>query len=143
MTLPRPLIVALGELERGVREEPGPPASPRIAEYLRGVGQAPDDEIPWCSAFVEWCVARAGIVGTRTARARSWLSWGEPTPARAGAVAVMWRTDPSGPQGHVGFLLDATRYDLYVLGGNQGDRVSVARFGKERILGYRQPTGGW
>ncbi|KKK66354.1 hypothetical protein LCGC14_2964930, partial [marine sediment metagenome] len=40
---------------------------------------ASEDETPWCSSFVNFCVCEAGynpIKETGSARARSWLSWG-------------------------------------------------------------------
>ncbi|MEG8056929.1 hypothetical protein QP150_09490 [Sphingomonas sp. 22L2VL55-3] len=43
--------------------------------------------------------------------------------------------------GHVGFYVgeDATAY--HVLGGNQGDTVSVARIAKDRCIARRWPSG--
>ena len=43
--------------------------------------------------------------------------------------------------GHVGFYVgeDLTSYD--VLGGNQGDRVSIMRLEKSRCVARRWPTG--
>ena len=57
---------------------------------------------------------------------------------RFGAVAVLSRgSDPSA--GHVGFLLGETDGHVLLLGGNQGDAVSVAAFPKTRLLGFRWP----
>ncbi|RZL83684.1 MAG: hypothetical protein EOP66_03605 [Sphingomonas sp.] len=69
-------------------------------------------------------------------RAKSWATWGVNLRAERlapGAVLVFER--PGG--GHVGFYVgeDATAY--HVLGGNQGDRVTVARIEKERCIARR------
>src|SRR5687767_318890 len=67
--------VAVGEL--GQRERAGKRRNnPRILGYLRAVGLEGWDETPWCAAFANWCMARAGIAGTGRATARSWLAWG-------------------------------------------------------------------
>ena len=71
--------IALKELESTVREVEGSADNSRILDYLRttdypNVGL--HDEVPWCSAFVNWCLKEAGIEGTNSAAALSWLSWG-------------------------------------------------------------------
>jgi lysozyme family protein len=72
--------------------------------------------------------------------ARSYLAWGETlSEPRTGAVAVLSRgSDPS--LGHVGFLVGLTPSEAVLLGGNQGDAVSVATFPRSRLLGLRWPT---
>jgi lysozyme family protein len=59
---------------------------------------------------------------------------------RLGCLAVLWRGDPTGPEGHVGFFLGADASGVHLLGGNQGDRVSVEVFPRGRVLGYRWPA---
>jgi uncharacterized protein (TIGR02594 family) len=138
------LSAAFAELERGVEEFPDSAAvaeNPRIVEYHRGVGIGPDDETPWCAAFVNWCLVQGGAVGTAKPNARSYQDWGLTDPGRLGAVAVLWRGSPNGWQGHVGFVLDNSHPDLvYLLAGNQGDRVSVRGFPRNRLLSYRWPA---
>jgi uncharacterized protein (TIGR02594 family) len=73
-------------------------------------------------------------------RASSWATWGSPIQAdrlAPGAILVFER--PGG--GHVGFYVgeDATTYS--VLGGNQGDKVSIARVAKSRCVARRWPKG--
>lgn len=136
------LIVALDELADGVLEVPGPGSNPRILDYLATVGLSNvGDETPWCAGFVQWCLQQAGRPGTGRAAARSYLRWGRQTTADVGAVAVLWRGSPKGWQGHVGFVLDKDAATVTLLGGNQGDRVSVARYPVERVLDYRIPAG--
>jgi uncharacterized protein (TIGR02594 family) len=135
------LRFAFDELLAGVAELPGPPTQPRIALYEKTVGMAPDDELPWCAAFVHWCLAQAGLAGTGKPSARSFTSWGNPTPPRFGAVAVYWRVDPKGWQGHVGFVVGSSPGTLIVLGGNQGNAVSIELFSNAKLLGCRWPLG--
>jgi uncharacterized protein (TIGR02594 family) len=135
--LPLSVLFALGELQRGVREITGAASNDRIAMYLATVGQPGNDEIAWCSAFVNWCVEQAGLGGTGKPNARSWLSWGKQvvTPI-FGDIAVFRRG--TGWQGHVGFVLDVSTSLIMLLGGNQGDRVSVSQYGIAELLGYRR-----
>jgi len=133
----------IAECELGVREVPGGGDNPRIVEYLEStnIGQ-PDnqnDETPWCSAFANWCMEQAGIKGTRSAWARSWLDWGrEPTDEEfdKGVIVILERGTNSG---HVGFLDDWNGEQVRLLGGNQSDAVGYAWFPMERVLGWRVP----
>jgi len=130
------LPIALGEV--GVKEFPGSADNPRIVEYLHSTNlPAPDrsnDETYWCSAFVNWCIERAGYEGTDSAWAKSWLNWGKTigTP-RKGCIVIFKRDDG----GHVGFYMDETNTAIKVLGGNQSDEVSISGYSKKNLLGYR------
>jgi uncharacterized protein (TIGR02594 family) len=135
------LVPAFQELILGVHEIPGPATNDRIAKYLATVGQASDDEIPWCSAFVNFCLQEAGIGGTGQPNARSFVAWGEPTEGKVGAVCVLSRGDPAGWQGHVGFVVGLEPGRVFLLNGNQADSVSVASHHTRRLLGYRWPAG--
>ena len=139
MDQPRWLACAWDEL--GQREIDGSTDNPRILAYFRAVGQDGilHDEVPWCAAFVGACLERAGIASTRSLMARSYEGWGAPLDdGRLGAVVVMSRGgDPS--LGHVGFLLGEDDDHVFLLGGNQGDAVTVAAFPKARIVGVRWP----
>lgn len=129
---------AVGEL--GVTEAPGEADNPRIVEYHAATSlHSKDDETPWCSAFANWCMWKAGIEGTKSAAARSWLRWGDRVEPRFGCVVILWRGAPTSEQGHVGFYVKEDDSNVYLLGGNQGDAVSVARYPKTRVLGFRFP----
>ena len=104
--------------------------NPRILEYFaatekKGKGQWAETD-SWCSAFVNWCMRQAGIPGTGSAMARSWLHWhsGEKLDqARIGAVAVFPRgSNPK--QGHVAMVWSSDDDNLEVLGGNQDAHVA-------------------
>lgn len=97
--------------------------------------------IPWCAVGQNWALREVGKTGTNSAMARSFLRWGVAldTP-RVGCIVVMWRGDhDDGETGHVGqYVREDSRY-VYVLGCNQGDAVSIAKFPKSRVLAYRWP----
>jgi uncharacterized protein (TIGR02594 family) len=140
---------AIAKAKFGIHEIPGRKANTFIVECLESTTLGkPDnqtDETPWCSAFANRVMQLAGIEGTNSAWARSWLDWGrEPTDDEfgKGVVVVLSRGATSG---HVGFLVDweYSQVDgdkVKLLGGNQGNAVSEAWFSMDRVLGYRVPA---
>jgi uncharacterized protein (TIGR02594 family) len=89
--------------------------------------------------MAEW-MADCGIQAPASAfRARAWATWGQPlTVPILGCVAVFGRAGG----GHVGLVAgEDARGRLMVLGGNQGDAVSIAPFDPARLLAYRWPAG--
>jgi uncharacterized protein (TIGR02594 family) len=101
-------------------------------------------EIPWCGEFVDTCMNlsdhRANL--ENPLGARNWLKFGNPVEPSFGAVMVFWRGRQDGWQGHVGFYVGEDSTHFHILGGNQGNRVSVARIARTRLLGARWPIGG-
>jgi uncharacterized protein (TIGR02594 family) len=137
--IPKWIEIAVREL--GQHEIAGAGANAHIAEFLTSVGQAGDDEIPWCAAFVNWCLAQAGELGTGKALAKSYMNWGVHCDPQIGAVAVMDRgIDPN--MGHVAFVLDyQPDVDfVYLIGGNQGNRVGINLKHAEIIKDFRWPV---
>jgi uncharacterized protein (TIGR02594 family) len=137
--------------EKGIREIAGSQANPRIVEYLKSTNlpepDASSDETAWCSAFVNWCMEKAGYAGTDSAWAKSWLTWGKslPTPQK-GCVVVFERRMSNGTiGGHVGFYLGENTDTVEVFGGNQSNSVISFHYPKDgflgstkyRLLGYR------
>jgi uncharacterized protein (TIGR02594 family) len=134
--------LARREMKDGTEEIPGATEhNPRILEYHASVtGGFDENEIPWCSSFVNWCMEQSDIKGTDSAKARSWEKWGKKlSKPKRGAVAVFWRESKSSGKGHVGFFVEENSTHVSVLGGNQGDRVSVDKYPKARLLSYRWP----
>lgn len=128
----------------GTKEIKGAKHNPIILKWWAAI-RAPfvDDEQPWCAAFVGGVLEECGIRSSRSASARSYLKWGRKMdiPAR-GCIVVFWRGSPQSWNGHVGFLVGIDRNGNYmVLGGNQGDTVTVASFARTRVLGFRWPEG--
>lgn len=139
-----PAWVAEARRHIGAAEVPGKGSQPFIASLWmsyqsvwRALG-ADDSSAPWCGVFVAHCLRTAGLpVVANPYRAKSWLDCGVlmTTPVY-GSIVVYTRTGG----GHVGFVVgrDAAGR-VMTLGGNQGDRVSIAPFDPARVAGYRWP----
>ena len=132
--------IAHGEI--GVAQFPAGQSNSRITQYHDGTNiRGYDDKASWCSSFVNWCLDQVGIAGTGSALARSWLDWGEPLAAPVpGCIVVLSRDDPSGWKGHVGFYLRSDDAFVYLLGGNQLERVREHFYPMTSVLGYRWPA---
>ena len=143
--------VAFRELLFGIAELPGLEHHPRILEYHAEGVVASDDETPWCAGFVNWCLKAAGIRGTQAYRwpgmAQSFRRWGaELQRPDLGCIVVLdrgrgreWLDTGPPPSGHVGFFLGFVGSSVLVLGGNQGNRVSVRAYAKKRVITYHAP----
>lgn len=144
MTEPRWLTRARRNL--GVRETPGPVSTPSILKYrlmAKVLLKGDDGAVPWCAIFVNAMLEAVGIKGSRSGMARSFSSWGRWVPADAiplGAIVVL--SSNRGPaSGHVGFAVGISSTHVWLLGGNQGDAVSIAPFQRSRIVAVRWPAG--
>ena len=135
--------IATAKKYLGQSEIKGPHHNKHILEWWKDIG-APfkDDETPWCGAFVGGVLSEVGIkpvAGGASAQAWLRLPVSLDKPA-VGCVVIFWRGSPSSGLGHVGFVLGQDQAgNLMVLGGNQGDTVSVKPFDKGRVKGYRWP----
>lgn len=134
--IPNHLQLAFSQM--GVKEFAGTPSNPQVEQYLEAVDLPSDDKIPWCAAFANYCVVEVGLKGTGSGLARSFLHLGEQVDdPRPGDIVVLRRgIDPR--KGHVGFYLDQSKTLIYILGGNQNDRVGVNGYSKLRLLQYRR-----
>jgi uncharacterized protein (TIGR02594 family) len=140
----------IAEGEIGTTETPDPNIdNPRIVEYFTATDfmNRGDDEIPWCSAFANWCMAQAGIPGIHSARARSWHEegWSEKLDEPREGCLVVFKRPPNPQSGHVGFyagMEDDNR--IRILGGNQGPEgrgaVNISNQPKDLVLSYRWPS---
>lgn len=144
---------AVAKTYLGVEEAPGKDNNAQIVGWLREVAPwASGDDIPWCSAFVTTIAKHLGLPfphGVLGLRARSWLAIGKPvqlSDARAEEDVVILkrgRGKQPGPEvidwaGHVGFFAGHTPGEVHVLGGNQSDAVTLARFASGDVLGIRR-----
>lgn len=134
------MTIARGEL--GVKEFSGKiNNNPRIVEYHKTTSLgASSDEVSWCAAFVGWVMLKAGYTPTRSALARSYLSWGFALPAPRYGAVVVFRRGNNPTFGHVSIV---TKFDdnyVWCLGGNQSDSVKISRFARNTVLGYRWPS---
>jgi uncharacterized protein (TIGR02594 family) len=132
--------MALARSQLGIKEGPGDDDdNPEVVKYYSstGLGKA-HDSVPWCAAFVGYCLQESGSPGSGGANARSYMQWGKPTSKpQYGDVVVFWRGSKGGWLGHVAFFIRDDGDSVRVLGGNQHDCVCYASMPKEKVLGYR------
>ncbi len=129
-------------MEYGEKEIPGPADNKRITQYFTAVPEFKGrikDQTPHCSAYVNWVFAQAGIVGTGSALARSFLKWGVPCGPVRGAAVIFWRGKKKSPWGHVGLVHRVLDGYVYTLGANQNDQVNISPYPLDKVLGYRFP----
>jgi uncharacterized protein (TIGR02594 family) len=140
-----PYSVAQKELLKNVGQIDGEEDNnERITLYhSTTAGGAAPDEVAWCSSFVNYCVEQAGLAGTDSKAARSWKTWGTRVPQsdwREGDIVVFWRVALNHWKGHVGFLVGWNGSKPEVLGGNQGDKLCIARpYPFSQIISVRRP----
>jgi uncharacterized protein (TIGR02594 family) len=127
----------------GIREVPGLGNAPAIIGWARALGLTyGGDSTPWCGLFVAHCLRTALPQEKLPATplvARRWSQFGISCLPQVGAVLVFWRGSRRGWSGHVGFYAGEDADAFLVLGGNQGDRVSLAWLSKDRLLAARWP----
>ncbi len=141
-----PTWLATARARLGTREIPGPTHNSKLLAFLNSANRFNgvvwrDDEMPWCGGFVAACLNAVGVEPVKiAARAKSWATWGanlRRTHLAPGAVLVFER--PGG--GHVGFYVGEDTTSYHVLGGNQGNAVSITRIAKARCVAARWPRG--
>lgn len=125
----------------GLKEIPGVRNEPLILKMWRliGIFGVADDETPWCAAFVGSMLETVGIKSTKSGLAKSYLDWGVKLEFPIIGCIVVF--DRKGGGGHVGFAVGKDKDgNLMVLGGNQGNMVSIKAFPPKRVpLGYFWP----
>ena len=123
----------------GLKEIPGAASNSTILHWLTTLSAWwRDDETPWCGTFVAHCLAESGFdIPKYWMRAKVWSDYGRPlTAPQLGCLVVFSREGG----GHVGFVVGQDeRGNLLVLGGNQGNRVSIAAFPWSRVVAFRWP----
>jgi uncharacterized protein (TIGR02594 family) len=137
---PRILVQAVKQL--GVKEIVGKQHNPIILNWARELKLSSvynADEIPWCGLFIGYCCHMAGLeVINKPLWALSWSNWGnEVTEAMLGDVLTFKRNGG----GHVGIYVGEDDTHYHVLGGNQGNSVSVSRIAKSRL--YKARRTAW
>lgn len=116
----------------------------KLSEFLAADGKTLGDPraLPWCGDFVQTVIALSlpqEPMVSQPYAARGWLRFGVGCTPCFGAVAVFWRGSKTGTKGHVGFLVGDDENFWYVLGGNQSNKVCIARMVKARLLETRWP----
>lgn len=142
-----PMWLKLARAEIGTHEIAGAQENPKIIAYRTAARCAwvkgTEEAVAWCAIFVNAMLERAGTPGTASPAAKSFCSSrlfaSLPGPA-LGAVCVIERNPPVAALGHVAFVVGADRDHVWLLGGNQGDAVDVARFARGRVRGFYWPA---
>lgn len=136
-----PRMVAEGLKLHGTLEASGAADNPTIIAWAKETGLSNvyvHDATAWCGLFMAVVAKRAGkAVVDGPLWALNWSKFGGPVSA-AGLGDILCFKRPGG--GHVGVYIaeDATAY--HVLGGNQGDKVSITRVEKARCVAHRRPA---
>jgi uncharacterized protein (TIGR02594 family) len=135
----------------GQKEVDGPLSNPTILAMLRlEDASIQDDATAWCSAFVNFIAYLCGLPRSKSLLARSWLNIGihvDIADAKADCdVVILSRGNlpQPGPDvinapGHVGFFMGrSANGNILILGGNQGDAVSIESFNLVHLLDIRR-----
>ena len=141
---------SLAQVFIGTEEVGGAMDNPQILAMLRLDNNWPqDDEVPWCSAFVNYICKLLRLPRSKSLLARSWLTVGA-TVALENAevgfdIVVLKRGSGEQPgienttaPGHVGFYAGQSGAYIQLLGGNQANGVKVSSYLKARILSVRR-----
>lgn len=125
----------------GTREGAGAKDNPVVLKFYRDCGfNVAHDSTAWCAAFVGSCLHVNNLPHTHSLAARSYEAFPKLAKPLFGCIGVKKRPG-SGWFGHVGFVVAADATHIWLLGGNQGDAVSVARFDRGMFTAFVVPPG--
>lgn len=132
----------------GTTEIKGSKHNPTIIGMAKdiGINWIVTDETPWCAVFVGHILKQSGLAYQATALARNYsksVKALDKTKPCYGAVAVFWRGTPKGQDGHIGFVVGLDKNikgNWLILGGNQGDSVSIISLSPARLLHQFWPS---
>lgn len=127
----------------GTEEVPGEASNPLISHWIKSAARwldRDDSKTAWCGCF-------RGAVGVNSGtgvpkdhfRAASWKSWGEAVPTADAAVGDTVVLSRKGGK-HVALFhkWSADRKRVFLLGGNQSNKVSIASFDASLIEAVRR-----
>lgn len=143
-----PKHIEIARKFEGLTETPGKASNPVVEQFFADAGfKGLKDDVPWCAAFVASMLKRAGLPNEVDPKMRLWAASYANCGVRIakpayGCIGVKTRNGG----GHVGFVVAANDTHIWLLGGNQGDKVSVAKFarysgGKPVFTAFCLPTG--
>ena len=126
----------------GLREVAGPKHNKIILGWLDKLGAWwRGDETAWCGVFVAHCMQDAKLpYPAMYMRAKAWSDYGSLLQRDRLAPGAILVFDRAGG-GHIGFYVGEDAGHYFVLGGNQGNAVSVMKLGKSRLVASRWPKG--
>lgn len=137
---PKVLVEAVKML--GTKEVVGTKHNPVILGWAKELGLQNvynSDEIPWCGLAIAYACHKAKVqVVDKPLWALSWSKWGtEVTSPMLGDILTFTRNGG----GHVGIYVGEDGLCYHVLGGNQGNAMSVTRIAKPRL--YKARRTAW
>lgn len=132
---PAPKVFKIAYDLLGTREFIGSANNPIIITWAKELGLMKSytaDSIPWCGLFVAYCVDKAGFDVVKSPLwARNWANFGTKVKvAMLGDILTFVRDGG----GHVGIYVGENKNNYFVLGGNQGDKVSIVEIAKNRCI---------
>lgn len=132
-------------LTKRVTERPGAQHHPCVvwAHEEAGLGRDVPDEVPWCGSFMALLALICGFTApANPASARAWATAGTPVQslplATVGVDIVVLSRGANPAHGHVGLYAGHSDTQVFVLGGNQANKVSLAAFPAGDLLAIRR-----
>lgn len=133
----------------GIKEFSGAQDNPLILAMLQTCPTPAvlNDEVAWCSAFVNFIAKMLKLPRSHSLAAKSWLEVGYPLYIGDGIVdsdIVVFNRGTNPALGHVGFFagtspgVSGASFKVHILGGNQGNSVSLQDFPVSDIAGIRR-----
>lgn len=126
----------------GIKEVQGEGDNPVILDWAKEIGEYLGaeyikDETPWCGLVMGIVAKRAKFEPPKMClRARAWVNFGNRVLIpELGSIVVFVR---AGGGGHVGLYVAEDESHYHILGGNQGDAVSIVRIDKQRLWAVRE-----
>ena len=134
-----PKVIAEASRYLGLYEIKGKLNNTTIMSWADEVGVKntyTSDEVAWCGLFVAKVVLKAGFNPVdKPLWALNWKNFGTPQKVAMLGDVLVFKRDGGG---HVGFYVAEDNDYYHVLGGNQGDSVSVMRIAKYRCVAVRR-----
>ena len=133
---PRILVQAIKLI--GTKEIVGKAHNPIILDWARELGlkMYTNDEIPWCGLFIAYCAHKAGVeVVDSPLWALNWGKYGTQVNQPMLGDVLTFKRDGGG---HVGIYVGEDKTHYHIIGGNQGNEVSIMRIAKNRMHDARR-----
>ena len=134
---PQILVQAVKML--GTKEIVGKNHNPVILGWAEELGLKKvytNDEIPWCGLAIGYAALKAGVqVVASPLWALSWAKYGNKVDEPMLGDVLTFKRDGGG---HVGLYVGEDKDCYHVLGGNQGNAMTVTRIAKARLFQARR-----
>jgi uncharacterized protein (TIGR02594 family) len=137
---PKILVMAIKFI--GVAEILGTKHNPTILGWAKELGIDKvynSDEIAWCGLFIAYVCHKSNVETNLTPKEALWaLNWNKFGKKQSVAMLGDILTFKRKSGGHVGIYVGEDDDCYHVLGGNQGNKVSIVRIEKTRLSQIRR-----